>query len=176
VEFERMTVDELLARHAVDPDRLDPAPASPSRAQTMARYALHREKPCSACGKEEDCRTSRVVDFPGRGPRWVDLCREDSLATMPRWTGPTTIEGILADLRQAAAEAATMSFMDEPDRYHLLLTSDGQPVQHGWWNREETARSKFSRWIGEYSSMPALRVTLTDEETATVLTTWPTES
>ncbi|MFI6360169.1 hypothetical protein ACIBJF_48315 [Streptomyces sp. NPDC050743] len=126
MDIERMTVDDLLACHAVNPARLDPAPADPSRAQTRARYALHLERPCSACGKEEDCRTSRVIIFPDAGPRWVDLCRDDSLATMPRWTGPTTIEGILADLHWAAG---TMSFMDEPGRYHLLLTSAGQPAQ-----------------------------------------------
>ncbi|MEV6057772.1 hypothetical protein [Streptomyces sp. NPDC052107] len=167
-----MTVNELLARHAVDPARLDPAPAEPSRAEMRARYALHWTLPCTACGMTQDCRTSRSILFPRQGHRWVDLCRDDSLATMPRWTGPTTIEGILAELCWAAG---TMSFMDEPGHYHLLLTSAGQPVQHGWWGHEETARSKFSRWIGEYSGMPAPRVTLTDEETGTVLTTWPTE-
>ena len=25
-----------------------------------------------------------------------------------------------------------------PGRYHLLLSSGGQPVQHGWWSSEET--------------------------------------
>ncbi|MGW7824459.1 hypothetical protein ACWGLF_41750 [Streptomyces puniciscabiei] len=60
-----------------------------------------------------------------------------------------------------------------PGRYHLLLTADGRPVQHGWWNREKTARDKFRRWIGEYGSLPAARVTLTDEETVGVLADWP---
>ena len=110
-----MTVGELLARHAVDPARLDPAPAAPSRAQTRARYALHLEKPCSACGKEEDCRTSRVVDFPDAGPRWVDLCRDHSLATMPPWTGPTTVEGILADLRAVAGQGAGLRLWTDED-------------------------------------------------------------
>ncbi|MEU3957578.1 hypothetical protein AB0F45_35715, partial [Streptomyces achromogenes] len=44
--------------------------------------------------------------------------------------------------------------MSGPGRYHLLLTMDGRPVQHGWWNREETARDKFRRWIGERGGRP----------------------
>ncbi|MFF4489398.1 hypothetical protein ACFY0F_23365 [Streptomyces sp. NPDC001544] len=64
----------------------------------------------------------------------------------------------------------------DPERYHLTLASRGQPVQHGWWGSEETARRKFTRWIGEYGSMPDAQVTLVDEETGTVLTTWPDEA
>ncbi|WP_267133440.1 hypothetical protein [Streptomyces sp. RB17] len=41
---------------------------------------------------------------------------------------------------------------------------------------EETARAKYKRWIGSVGNMPEPRVTLTDEETGTVLTAWPTES
>jgi hypothetical protein len=63
-----------------------------------------------------------------------------------------------------------------PDRYHLLLASAGRPVQHGWWAREETARAKFTRWVGEYGALPDARVTLTDEETSETLTTWPAEA
>jgi hypothetical protein len=110
-----VTVDELLARHAVDSSRLDPAPADPSRAQTRARYALHLEKPCTVCGKEEDCRTSRVIVFPDAGPRWVDLCRDHSLATMPPWTGPTTMEGILADLRAVALGSPRLRLWTDED-------------------------------------------------------------
>ncbi|MEU0053509.1 hypothetical protein ABZ299_28410 [Streptomyces sp. NPDC006184] len=58
-------------------------------------------------------------------------------------------------------------------RYHLRLSADGRPVQHGWWGSEETARDKFRRWVGEYGGMPGARVTLTDEETGDVLATWP---
>jgi hypothetical protein len=119
VDIARMTVDELLASYAVDPARLDPAPAEPSRAQTAARYALHLEKPCSACGKTEDCRTSRSIPFPGHGPRWVDLCRDHSLAAMPQWTGPATIEGVLADLRQAVAgRGAGLRLWTDEDGWH----------------------------------------------------------
>ncbi|WP_217236031.1 hypothetical protein [Streptomyces sp. AC555_RSS877] len=98
------TVDQLLAAHSVDPTLLDPGPADPDRAQTRARYAGLHLRPCSACGKEEDCRTARVIVFPEAGPRWVDLCRDDSLAVMGPWRGPTTWEGILADVREVTAE------------------------------------------------------------------------
>jgi hypothetical protein len=60
-----------------------------------------------------------------------------------------------------------------PGRYHLLLTSDGQPVQHGWWASETTARQKFVAWVGSVGSMPEPRVTLTDEETGEQLADWP---
>ncbi|MFD5491653.1 hypothetical protein ACFWH4_01595 [Streptomyces sp. NPDC127091] len=59
------------------------------------------------------------------------------------------------------------------ERFHLTLTSAGRPVQHGWWASEPTARSKFVAWIGEWGDLPDARVTLTDEETGTTLTTWP---
>ncbi|MGW0884724.1 hypothetical protein [Streptomyces sp. NPDC002671] len=58
-------------------------------------------------------------------------------------------------------------------RYHLPLAIGGRPVQHGWWNREETARGTFRRWVGEYGSMPDARLTLIDEEITGVLATWP---
>ncbi|KUN09213.1 hypothetical protein AQI95_05035 [Streptomyces yokosukanensis] len=59
------------------------------------------------------------------------------------------------------------------DRYHLLLATGGRPRQHGWWAREETARDKFRRWVGEYGGLPGTRVVLTDEHTAGVLAAWP---
>ncbi|AGS73922.1 hypothetical protein [Streptomyces collinus] len=66
--------------------------------------------------------------------------------------------------------------MNGAGRYHLLLTSDGRPVQHGWWSNEAVARDKCRRWIGSVGTMPTPRVTLTDEETGTVLTAWPETS
>lgn len=65
---------------------------------------------------------------------------------------------------------------DSPGRYHLLLTSGGRPVQHGWWGSEATARRKLARWVGEYGSMPAARITLTDETTGEQVAAWPEES
>jgi hypothetical protein len=63
-----------------------------------------------------------------------------------------------------------------PERYHLLLAAAGRPIQHGWWASEATARRKFTSWVGEYGSMPGARVTLTDEETGSTLTSWPDEA
>ncbi|MFD5566670.1 hypothetical protein [Streptomyces cadmiisoli] len=59
-----------------------------------------------------------------------------------------------------------------PGRYHLTLTA-GRPIQHGWWDSEQTARRKWSSWVGEYGSMPGARITLVDEEMGTVLADWP---
>jgi hypothetical protein len=60
-------------------------------------------------------------------------------------------------------------------RYHLLLTADGRPAQHGWWDSEATARRKLASWIGDWGR-PGVRITLTDEETGAELTTWSGES
>ncbi len=60
----------------------------------------------------------------------------------------------------------------DPSRYHLLLTLDGRPAQHGWWGSEATARRKFGAWVGEHGR-PGVRVTLVDEEAGTTLTEWP---
>lgn len=59
-----------------------------------------------------------------------------------------------------------------PDRFHVTLTSVGRPTMHGWWAVESTARGKVTEWIG-LSKGPGARVTLVDEETGAVLTTWP---
>ncbi|MFF9240124.1 hypothetical protein ACF1AL_14995 [Streptomyces sp. NPDC014801] len=59
-------------------------------------------------------------------------------------------------------------------RYHLLLAVDGRPALHGWWNSETTARGQFRQIVGSHGRDGA-RVTLTDEETGTALTTWPGE-
>lgn len=63
-----------------------------------------------------------------------------------------------------------------PGRYHLLLSSRGQPVQHGWWWSEAVARDKLLRWIGSVGNMPEPRITLVDEEAGDVLTEWPEEA
>ncbi|MFF8432442.1 hypothetical protein ACF07Y_46490 [Streptomyces sp. NPDC016566] len=62
-----------------------------------------------------------------------------------------------------------------PGRYHLALTAAGRAMMHGWWGSETTARRQFSTWVGERGTMPGARITLTDEETGTVLMTWPAE-
>ncbi|MBL3664565.1 hypothetical protein JL475_00695 [Streptomyces sp. M2CJ-2] len=57
-------------------------------------------------------------------------------------------------------------------RYHLTLTSAGRPAAQGWWASEATARGKFTEWVGAWGQ-PGARITLVDEETGRVLTTWP---
>jgi hypothetical protein len=99
-----MSVDELLARHTVDPSHLAPGPPEATRRHVSARLREPIARPCTVCGN--DYRTTQVVTFPEDGPRWVDLCREHMLATMEPWRGPSTVEGILADLREVAAELA----------------------------------------------------------------------
>ncbi|MEV7975477.1 hypothetical protein [Streptomyces sp. NPDC086519] len=64
---------------------------------------------------------------------------------------------------------------DAASRYHLLLTLDGRPAQHGWWASEATARRKFGAWVGEHGR-PGAQVTLVDEETGEALTQWPDEA
>ncbi|MER5549733.1 hypothetical protein ABT072_46925 [Streptomyces sp. NPDC002589] len=63
--------------------------------------------------------------------------------------------------------------MTSPLSYHLLLTSEDRLLQHGWWGSGETAHRMFSRWVGEYGSLPGARVTLTDEKTGEQLAAWP---
>jgi len=65
--------------------------------------------------------------------------------------------------------------MDD-QRYHLTLTLDGRQAMNGWWGSEATARRQFTSWIGGRGSMPGVRIVLVDEETGTVLTTWPVET
>ncbi|MFB7509499.1 hypothetical protein [Streptomyces broussonetiae] len=64
--------------------------------------------------------------------------------------------------------------MTGPGRYHLLHTIGGRPAQHGWWGNEKVAREKYGDCVGLHRA-PGARITLTDEETGTVLTTWPDE-
>ncbi|MFE7167200.1 hypothetical protein [Streptomyces sp. NPDC057616] len=101
---ERISLVELLRRHPVDLSALQPAPAEPTGRELSARVRAIHHKPCSVCGQM--CATSRVHTTPEQGPRWVDLCWDHGLATMPVSRMPDTVEGILAELREAAAEVA----------------------------------------------------------------------
>ena len=107
--MDRIDVGDLLKQHAVDGARLDPAPPETGDRLTddphvRARYRADAWRPCCVCGI--DYRTSRVIDFPDYGPRWVDLCRDHSLAVrrpaLP--TMPATVEGAFADIREIAAK------------------------------------------------------------------------
>lgn len=65
--------------------------------------------------------------------------------------------------------------MDD-QRFHLTLYTGKRPVMHGRWGDRATAEVKFTRWVGEHGSVDGARLTLVDEETGTVLTTWPDET
>lgn len=60
-------------------------------------------------------------------------------------------------------------------RFHLTLFSGGAPIAHGWWASRTTADGKFKAWLGEFP-VEDPRLALVDEETGTVLTTWPDET
>jgi hypothetical protein len=62
-----------------------------------------------------------------------------------------------------------------PGRYHVILTLADRPALHGWWAEEATARRKVTS-IARQHGQPGARVTLTDEETGSTLTTWPDEA
>lgn len=68
-----------------------------------------------------------------------------------------------------------VSSNQDPSRYHLTLTSEGQPAMQGWWGSEAVARQKFTEWVGGWK-LPGAAVTLVDEETGETLTTWPDEA
>lgn len=61
-------------------------------------------------------------------------------------------------------------------RFHLTLTIDGTPAQHGWWGDEKVARGKFTLWVSECTGRSGSHVTLVDEATASTLDTWPVAS
>ncbi|MER5875417.1 hypothetical protein ABT119_05750 [Streptomyces sp. NPDC001910] len=95
-----MTDADLLLRLGVDPDTLAPA-VDPRRGPD--RVGLN-PVPCSTCG--QPARFTRIVDLD-QGPRWLDRCRSCFLATVGTQPSrmPATVDGIVADLRAAMAEA-----------------------------------------------------------------------
>jgi hypothetical protein len=68
-----------------------------------------------------------------------------------------------------------VSSNQDPDRYHLILTSEGRQAMQGWWGSEAVAREKFTKWVGG-CRLPDATVTLVDEDTGETLTTWPDEA
>lgn len=60
-------------------------------------------------------------------------------------------------------------------RFHLTLFSGGAPIAHGWWASRATADGKVKAWIRDFP-VNEPRLTLVDEETGDVLTTWPDEA
>ncbi|MEU0818988.1 hypothetical protein [Streptomyces mirabilis] len=106
---------DLLRTLGIDPAALEPAPPwAPYRGTSTARLdGGHR---CARCG--QPARATRVVDVPGLGRRWLDTCRDCFLAAARLLPSrmPPTVEGIVADLRAAAAEvgAPLTVVVDEP--------------------------------------------------------------
>ncbi|MFG2368805.1 hypothetical protein ACGFY3_45635 [Streptomyces mirabilis] len=96
---------------------------------------------------------------------------------------PTTMEGIVADLRPGAEKAGVdlttsltktsgTAAVDE-QRYHLILTVEGWPLMHGWWTDRAVANRKFRSWVGEYGSLPGAHIVLVDKEEGEALASWP---
>ncbi|MFF8973543.1 hypothetical protein [Streptomyces sp. NPDC014995] len=53
------------------------------------------------------------------------------------------------------------------------MTVDAAPVMEGWWDDRATTERKYTNWLGAHGDRDGASVTLTDEETGTVLTSWP---
>ncbi|MGV9351554.1 hypothetical protein ACWDSD_44055 [Streptomyces spiralis] len=98
-----MTIDDVLHRLGVDPADLTSAPARHVHREAAARIGRN---PCAGCGRP--ARATGIIDVPGYGHRRLDRCRDCFLATIDLEPSrvPGTIDGIVADLRAAAAEAA----------------------------------------------------------------------
>jgi hypothetical protein len=62
--------------------------------------------------------------------------------------------------------------VSDPERFHLILTSTGRPVSHGWWSDRTVAHGKFLSWVGAYGTIPGARLTLVDEVEARTLAAW----
>ncbi|WP_426568072.1 hypothetical protein [Streptomyces canus] len=58
-------------------------------------------------------------------------------------------------------------------RYRVTVAIDGAPLIQGWWDDRATADRKYTSWIGEHGGRAGARVTLADERTGSVLTSWP---
>lgn len=93
-----MTDADLLLRLGIDPDTLDPAPERRRSADAAQRMG----RPCAACGLPGYAtRIVRLVD----GCRWLDTCRDHMIAAARLQAAARPRVDILADLREAAAEA-----------------------------------------------------------------------
>lgn len=75
------------------------------------------------------------------------------------------------DPPRADTAAATL----RPGRCHLVVTANGRPGMHGWWNSRRIARGKFTQLVDE-QDRPGVSITLTDEQTHARLTTWPDDA
>ncbi|UUA11584.1 MULTISPECIES: hypothetical protein [Streptomyces] len=63
--------------------------------------------------------------------------------------------------------------MDD-ERFHLTLSSGGQPVMHGWWCKQSTAEHQYLSWIGSWGSIDRAEIVLTEraEDGEHVIASW----
>ncbi|MFD8771483.1 hypothetical protein [Streptomyces sp. NPDC059916] len=109
-----MNVTDLLLRLGLDPADLKPAPSRAANAQDAAERLGPEPLPCAACGTP--ARSTRIIDTPGHGRRWLDLCRDCMLATADPRRPTVPLADTLAVLRDAAEEAGltVRILIDEP--------------------------------------------------------------
>ncbi|MFF4536522.1 hypothetical protein [Streptomyces aureus] len=93
-----MTDADLLLHLGVDPAALDPSPERRRSADACQRIGL----PCAVCGRPG--YATRIVRLPD-GCRWLDTCRDHMIASARFQAVSRPWTDILADLREAAAEA-----------------------------------------------------------------------
>ncbi|MCI3277607.1 hypothetical protein [Streptomyces cylindrosporus] len=182
---QRMELGDLLHQQHVDPSGLDPAPGRPTEREYFRR--IHRMLPCTACG--ETAASTRVHNSPNHGPRWVDLCMPHMILTMkPAPRMPTTLEGILDDVREVAAEVGlTLRPISQEEweetgrraalrhgwRYRITISAPGQPTLDGVASDEETARERFAARVSKYEGTPGVRIVLVDLAERKTLDVWP---
>ncbi|MFD7204378.1 hypothetical protein [Streptomyces sp. NPDC059893] len=98
-----MNVTDLLLRLGLDPADLKPAPTRAATAQDAAERLGPEPLPCASCGTP--ARSTRIIDTPNHGRRWLDLCRDCMLAIADRRRPTMPLAATLAVLREAAEEA-----------------------------------------------------------------------
>ncbi|MFD7774292.1 hypothetical protein [Streptomyces sp. NPDC059753] len=110
-----MNVTDLLRSLALDPADLKPAPHREATAQDAAERLGPEPLPCVACGTP--ARSTRIIDTPSHGRRWLDLCRDCMLATADPRRPTVPLAATLAVLREAAEEAGvTVRALVNPPR------------------------------------------------------------
>ncbi|MEU2424923.1 hypothetical protein ABZ619_28560 [Streptomyces sp. NPDC007851] len=55
---------------------------------------------------------------------------------------------------------------------HIILAVDDQPVTHGWWAAEKTARERFDSRVDERGRVTCARITFADEAAGQELMAW----